>query len=43
MGLAGEIDRTEASLADAAGGARRAPLFRPPYGARNDLVLADIA
>ena len=39
-----EIDRTEQLLAAAApGDVRRAPLFRPPYGARNDLVLVELA
>ena len=40
-----EIDRTEALLSFATrgqAGAGRAPLFRPPYGARNDLVLAEV-
>jgi peptidoglycan/xylan/chitin deacetylase (PgdA/CDA1 family) len=38
-----EIDATEALLAAVAPGPGRAPLFRPPYGARNPLVLAEIA
>ena len=38
-----EIDFTQALLAAAAPGPGRAPLFRPPYGARNPLVLAEIA
>ncbi len=38
-----EIDQTEALLSAAAHGhPGRAPLFRPPYGARNDLVLAEV-
>ena len=40
-----EIDRTEALLSFATrgpAGTGRAPLFRPPYGARNDLVLAEV-
>lgn len=43
--VADEIDRTEALLSFATrgpAGAGRAPLFRPPYGARNDLVLAEV-
>ena len=38
-----EIDRTQALLVAMAPGRGRAPLFRPPYGARNPLVLAEIA
>ena len=38
-----EIDRTDALLVAAAPGRGRAPLFRPPYGARNPLVLAEVA
>lgn len=39
-----EIDTTQALLVAAAGAERgRAPLFRPPYGARNPLVLAEAA
>jgi peptidoglycan/xylan/chitin deacetylase (PgdA/CDA1 family) len=39
-----EIDLTEVLLTRAtADGVGRAKLFRPPYGARNDLVLAEIA
>ena len=42
--LTDEIDRTEALLSAATHGhAGRANLFRPPYGARNDLVLAEVA
>ena len=42
--VAQEIDAAEELLAAATGGRReRAPLFRPPYGARNALVLADVA
>ena len=41
--VAEEIDRTESLLAAALPGDRgRAPLFRPPYGARNPLVLAEV-
>ena len=41
--LSAEIDQTEALLSAAARGhAGRAALFRPPYGARNDLVLAEV-
>lgn len=41
--LTDEIDRTEALLSAATHGhAGRASLFRPPYGARNDLVLAEV-
>ena len=41
--LTDEIDRTEALLSAATRGhAGRASLFRPPYGARNDLVLAEV-
>ena len=41
--LTDEIDRTEALLTAATRGhGGRAALFRPPYGARNDLVLAEI-
>ncbi len=36
-----EIDATQTLLAAAA--PAHAPLFRPPYGARNDLVLAEVA
>ncbi|MEO7727193.1 MAG: polysaccharide deacetylase family protein, partial [Burkholderiales bacterium] len=38
-----EIDTTQALLLAAAPIHGRAPLFRPPYGARNPLVLAEIA
>jgi peptidoglycan/xylan/chitin deacetylase (PgdA/CDA1 family) len=38
-----EIDTTQALLLAAAPVHGRAPLFRPPYGARNPLVLAEIA
>jgi peptidoglycan/xylan/chitin deacetylase (PgdA/CDA1 family) len=38
-----EIDTTQALLLTAAPGPGRAPLFRPPYGARNPLVLAEVA
>ena len=38
-----EIDTTQALLLAAVPGSGRAPLFRPPYGARNPLVLAEIA
>ncbi len=38
-----EIDMTQALLLAAAPARGRAPLFRPPYGARNPLVLAEIA
>jgi peptidoglycan/xylan/chitin deacetylase (PgdA/CDA1 family) len=42
--LTDEIDLTEVLLTGATpGGAGRAKLFRSPYGARNDLVLAEIA
>ena len=42
--LTDEIDRTEVLLSAATQGHRgRAALFRPPYGARNDLVLAEVA
>ncbi len=38
-----EIDTTQALLLAIAPQSGRAPLFRPPYGARNPLVLAEIA
>ena len=38
-----EIDTTQALLLAAVPGSGRAPLFRPPYGARNPLVLAEVA
>jgi peptidoglycan/xylan/chitin deacetylase (PgdA/CDA1 family) len=38
-----EIDTTQALLLAAAPAQGRAPLFRPPYGARNPLVLAEVA
>jgi peptidoglycan/xylan/chitin deacetylase (PgdA/CDA1 family) len=38
-----EIDSTQALLLAAAPVSGRAPLFRPPYGARNPLVLAEVA
>ena len=42
--MSGEIDRTEQLLTLAAGEhPGRARLFRPPYGARNDLVLSDVS
>ena len=42
--LTDEIDLTEVLLTSATpDGIGRAKLFRPPYGARNDLVLAEIA
>ena len=42
LAVTDEIDRTEAMLNLAAGDhPGRARLFRPPYGARNDLVLSD--
>lgn len=42
--LTEEIDRTERLLTAATpGGVGRALLFRPPYGARNDLVLTEVA
>ncbi len=41
--LTDEIDVTEELLASAVPDGSRAKLFRPPYGARNDLVLAEIA
>ncbi len=41
--LSDEIDRTEALLVAAAGDRPgHGALFRPPYGARNDLVLAEV-
>ena len=44
LAVSEEMDRTEALLSVAAGEhPGRARLFRPPYGARNDLVLADIS
>lgn len=43
VAVSAEIDRTEQLLAAvAAGHPGHAPLFRPPYGARNDLVLAEV-
>ena len=38
-----EIDQTQALLVAIAPQGGRAPLFRPPYGARNPLVLAEAA
>ena len=38
-----EIDSTQGLLVAAAPGSAHVPLFRPPYGARNDLVLTEIA
>ena len=38
-----EIDQTQALLVAIAPQGGRAPLFRPPYGARNPLVLAEVA
>ena len=44
IALTDEIDLTEILLTTATpNGIGRAKLFRPPYGARNDLVLAEIA
>ncbi len=44
IALTDEIDSTEVLLTGATpDGIGRAKLFRPPYGARNDLVLAEIA
>ena len=43
VSLTAEIDQTEALLSAATRGhPGRAALFRPPYGARNDLVLAEV-
>lgn len=41
--VADEIDTTQDLLAAAAPERGRAPLFRPPYGARNSLVLGEVA
>ena len=41
--VADEIDTTQGLLAAAAPERGRAPLFRPPYGARNSLVLGEVA
>ncbi len=41
--LTDEIDVTEELLAGAVPDYSRSKLFRPPYGARNDLVLAEVA
>ena len=38
-----EIDMTQSLLIAAAPGPAHAPLFRPPYGARNALVLGEVA